>query len=81
MVGGYAALSEEARCQVDPVLEAHDCLAPLQSPAGDPWVPWDNHGTSVYESDFFDFGRLRFLEPGSIPAASTSFLAISVTYV
>ena len=27
---GYAALSDEARQQVDPLLEAHDCLAPLQ---------------------------------------------------
>ncbi len=27
---GYAALSDEARRQVDPLLEAHDCLEPLQ---------------------------------------------------
>ena len=26
----YAALSDEARLQVDPLLEAHDCLAPLR---------------------------------------------------
>ncbi len=27
---GYAALSDEARHQIDPLLQAHDCLAPLQ---------------------------------------------------
>jgi hypothetical protein len=34
-------------------------------------VPWDNRGTKVYEPGFLDFNDLRFLEPGSIPAAST----------
>jgi len=33
---------------------------------------WDNRGTSAYESDFFDFDRLRRLDPGSIPAAATN---------
>ena len=36
-------------------------------------VPWDNRGTNFHSRDFFIFGRLRFLEPGSIPAASTTF--------
>jgi hypothetical protein len=35
-------------------------------------VPWDNRGTNVYGRDFLDFGDLRRLEPGSIPAASTN---------
>jgi hypothetical protein len=53
------------------VLEGRECYAPLSAGAAGSWVLWDNHGTSVYESEFFDFGRLRFLDPGSIPAAST----------
>jgi hypothetical protein len=34
---------------------------------------WDKRGTNIYESDPFDFVDLRFLEPGSIPAASTIY--------
>ena len=36
-------------------------------------VRWDNRGTSSQPEDFFCFEDLRFLEPGSIPAASTIF--------
>jgi len=38
---------------------------------------WDNCGTNVYESDLFDFEDLHRLEPGSIPAASTTFSSAS----
>ena len=43
-------------------------------------VPWDNRGTKVYEPDFLDFNDLRFLEPGSIPAASTKSFLESDSY-
>ena len=42
-------------------------------------VPWDTRGTSIQSEDFFLFGRLRFLEPGSIPAASTNSHAEAAT--
>jgi hypothetical protein len=44
-------------------------------------VPWDNRGTSFHSGDFFLFARLRFLEPGSIPAASTISCVKTDTYV
>jgi hypothetical protein len=36
-------------------------------------LPWDNRGTSFQSEDFIFIGRLRFLEPGSIPAAPPFF--------
>ena len=36
-------------------------------------VPRDDCGTSSQSEDFFCFEDLRFLDPGSIPAASTTF--------
>jgi hypothetical protein len=33
-----------------------------------PVAPRDNRGTSFQSEDFFLFGRLRFLEPGSRPS-------------
>ena len=34
---------------------------------------WDKPGTGFYDLDFLDFSRLRDLDAGSIPAASTNF--------
>ena len=35
--------------------------------------PRDKRGTSIQPEFFLILGRLRFMEPGSIPAASTGF--------
>lgn len=44
-------------------------------------VPWDDRGTSSQSEDLFCFEDSRFLERGSIPAASTNFPATPISYV